>query len=288
MSVTKAIIPAAGLGTRMFSATKAIPKDMLPLLDMPIIEHIVRDAVYAGIDDILIVINRGKEAIINHFSQIEFVNNELIKKGKSKELLRVEKLSQLANIQFIYQEELKGLGDAILLGRTFAADDPVAIMLGDNILESYTERPVLRELIDVYKEHEASCIAIQEVPKEAVFKYGVMSGKPVSDRLFLTSEWVEKPLPAEAPSNYVVAGQYIFTPQIFEWLTLTKPGKNGEIQITDAMNQMAKKNEVFALLFDGKRHDMGNFLSYTKTIIDFALKDDGMRDELSEWLKERK
>ena len=270
MSVTKAIIPAAGLGTRMYPVTKVIPKEMLPLMNKPIIQHIIEDAVESGIREFLVVINPGKEAIINHFRKVDFVHNELKRKGKECALEKLNQLISKINLEYVYQNELRGLGDAIRLGAEFADNQSIAVILGDNILESYDDIPVLKQLIEIYEEYDASCVSIQRVPKQDVSRYGVMKGKNIEKGIYKSNGWIEKPKEAEAPSDLVVAGQYIFKPQIFDLLKTAKPGKNGEIQITDAMDQLARESDMYGYLFNGKRHDMGNLESYTRTCNYFA------------------
>lgn len=285
MSIRKAIIPAAGLGTRMYTSTKSIPKEMLPLMNRPIIEHIVRDAVRSGIEEILVIISRGKESIIDHFSPIEHINKELKKKDKFNAIIEIEELNNLCKMEYVYQEELRGLGDAILLAKDFVKQEGFAVLLGDNIVESYGDETTLQSMMMVYERFSSSCIGTQRVPLDIVHRYGVMDGVEIEEGLYRTRGWVEKPSANNAPSDIVVAGQYIFTPSIFDVLEHTPVGKNGEIQITDAMDRLAKNEQVFAYKINGKRHDMGNLLSYIKSTVEFALKDDKLRDPLSSWIE---
>jgi UTP--glucose-1-phosphate uridylyltransferase len=285
--IKKAIIPAAGWGTRMLPATKSIPKEMLPILDKPVIQYVVEEAANSGITDILIVISSGKRAIEEHFSNHFELEYTLKEKGKKAELETLRKIQDLANIHFVWQRELNGLGDAVRYGKTFVGKDPFAILLGDSILESNTNKPILLQMIEKFETHHASITAVREVPKALVSRYGIMSGMPTSDAdFFEVKEWIEKPSPEEAPSNLAVAGAYIFTPTIFELLEKTTPGKNNEIQLTDAMHALLQKEKMYALKFDGTRYDIGNRLDFIKTNLIFGLRSPEFGHDLKMWLKD--
>ena len=284
MKVKKALIPAAGFGTRFLPATKSIPKEMIPVVDKPVIQYVVEEAVNAGISDILIVISRGKRAIEEHFDSSMELEYILEKKGKEKELAEIRKISSLANIHFIYQKEMRGLGDAVLHGRHHIGDEPFAVLLGDTIVESNTEKPVLKELIETAEKNKASAIAVQQVPDEKVNRYGIMDGKNISENIYQVNKWVEKPDIKKAPSNLAIASRYVFTSTIFNILEKTKPGLNNEVQLTDAMHELLKKEKMYALKFNGTRYDIGNKLDFIKTNLLFGMRNEQIGKELKNWL----
>jgi UTP--glucose-1-phosphate uridylyltransferase len=282
--VTKAIIPAAGFGTRLLPIAKSIPKEMLPIVDKPVVQYVVEEAVASGITDILFIISRGKRAIEEYFHSLPELENELRAKGKSAELESVERLNSMARIQFVWQQEMRGLGDAVMHASSFVGNDPFAIMLGDCILESATERPVLGQLIDEFTAKHASVVALQHVPKEKVSRYGIAGGTMESDRLMKISTWVEKPSIEEAPSQLAVSARYIFTPTIFQTLAETKPGKGGEIQLTDAMRALLEKESTYGLHYNGQRHDIGNKVDFLKANLHYALQREDTSPELRAYL----
>lgn len=289
MKVRKAVIPAAGLGTRMLPATKSQPKEMLTIVDKPVIQYVVEDAVRSGIRDILIVIGKGKDAIKHHFDK-DFENSYYLeKKGKLKELEELRKISSLANIQFTLQKELNGLGDAVRYGAEFVGKEPFAVLLGDTILEPKSEQSVLAQLIDVFNTHGSSVIALEEVPTSLVSRYGIMGGKQIGrSSLYEVDQWIEKPQKDQAPSNLAIAGRYLFTPEIFKMLNKTTPGLNNEVQLTDAMRSLLLEQKMYGLRFEGKRYDIGNKLDFIKTNLLFGLHDDILGEELRIWLKNHK
>ncbi len=273
-TIRKAVIPAAGFGTRFLPASKSQPKEMLPIVDTPVIQYVVEEAVAAGITDILMVIGKGKRAIEEHFDRNFELEAELAEKGKQAELDAIRAISNLANIHFVWQKELKGLGDAILCARNHVGDEPFAVLLGDTLLES--DSPVTRQLIRAYERYQESIVALEEVNPAKVSRYGIVSGKEISQDILLVEDFVEKPAPEEAPSNLAIAGRYVLTPEIFETILRTPPGKNSEIQLTDAMRSLVASRAMYGMRFRGRRYDIGNKLDFLKTNIAFAL----MRDEL--------
>lgn len=286
MKVRKAIIPAAGLGTRMLPATKALPKEMLPIVDKPVIQYVVEEAVNAGITDILIVVGKGKRAIEEHFYRD--LEKEILLKGKGKTALAdsLREIADLANIHFVWQQEQNGLGDAIRYGKQHVGDEPFAVLLGDSIIESYNNTPVLKQMVEQFEKNQSSIVAVTEVPREIVNRYGVMSGeKTDTSNVFKVNDWVEKPAIEDAPSNLVVSGLYILTAKIFELLEDLPRGIGNEIQLTDAMRLLLKTEEMYAYHYDGKRYDIGNKLDFIKTNLLFGLRDENMKEDLREWLK---
>ena len=287
VKIRKAVIPAAGLGTRMLPATKSQPKEMLPIVDKPVIQYVVEEAVASGITDILIVIGKGKQAIENHFDK-NFENEYYLEqKGKIKELKELRNISKLANIHFALQIELNGLGDAVRYGRQYVGNEPFAVLLGDTILETSEGKPVLSQLIEYYSKYESSVIALEEVSNDMVSRYGVMGGQVVEkSKVYKVNEWIEKPSPEKTPSNLVIAGRYIFTPEIFEMLEKTPAGINNEVQLTDAMRLLLEIQPMYGLHFKGKRYDIGNKLDFIKTNLIFGLRNPDLGPELKKWLEE--
>ena len=281
--VRKAIIPAAGFGTRFLPASKSQPKEMLPIVDKPTIQYVVEEAAAAGITDILIIIGKGKRAIEEHFDRNFDLENELKTKNKKKELKTIQEISKLANIHFIRQKELNGLGDAVSYARHHVGTEPFAVLLGDTITRS--KEPVTKQLVDIYNRHKNSIIALEEVDPSIVGRYGVIDGKLISPDLYLIKNFIEKPSIKEAPSNLTIAGRYIFTPAIFDCISKTKPGKGGEIQLTDAMQMLIADKAIYGLKIKGKRYDIGNKLDFIKTNIEFGLERKEFGKDLKEYLK---
>lgn len=282
--IKKAVIPAAGLGTRFLPATKAQPKEMLPIVDKPAIQYIVEEAVQSGIEDILIITGRNKRAIEDHFDKSVELELTLEEKEDRELLDLVRNISSLANIHYIRQKEPKGLGHAIYCAKTFINNEPFAVLLGDDIVDSKT-KPCLQQLIDIYNEYGASIIGVQEVPKADVSKYGIVSGKMVDERLYKVNNLVEKPSIEDAPSNIAILGRYIIEPEIFEILEHTKPGAGGEIQLTDALKELSTKQDVYAYIFEGRRYDIGNKLGFLQATVEFALKREDLKDAFIAYLR---
>ena len=279
MKVHKAVIPAAGLGTRMLPASKSVPKEMLPMVDKPVLQYIVEEAVAAGIEDILIITNRGKGAMDDYFDYAPELERRLEASGKTAELAAVRRPAELANLYFIRQKETKGLGHAIGQARRFVGDEPFAILLGDDIMRA--ERPVIGQLIEAAEAYDASVIGVQQVPDEMVSKYGVIKAQPLGNKVFTVTDMQEKPALTEKFSNYAVLGRYVLKPEIFDLLDHQAPGVGGEIQLTDSIKTLCGKNKVLAVDFEGRRYDTGNLRGFLEATIDFALD----HPETGEWLK---
>ncbi|MCL4155498.1 UNVERIFIED_CONTAM: hypothetical protein GTU68_065578 [Idotea baltica] len=259
---------------------------MLPIVDKPTIQYVVEEAVASGITDILMVIGKGKRAIEEHFDRSFELELALEEKKKMKELEAIRKITNLADIHFIWQKELNGLGDAVRYGQSHVGNEPFVVLLGDTIMESHNKRPICRQLIDTYEKYKSSVVAMESVDPKLVYRYGVMGGKEIDSGIFQVEEWVEKPEPEDAPSNLVIAGRYLFTPDIFDYLKIIPRGKNNEIQLTDAMSLMLKEKAMYGLHFDGKRHDIGNKMDFIRTNLLFGLKRKDMTEELTAWVKE--
>lgn len=281
MKVRKAIIPAAGLGTRLLPNTKSIPKEMLPLVDKPVLQYIVEEAVAAGVEEILIITNRGKSPIEDYFDYAPDLEARLLSDGKEKEARTVREVADMADVYFLRQKETKGLGHAIWRAKSFVGDEPFGILLGDDIMLSDT--PVLKQLVDAAETNHCSAIAIREFPGEEICKYSsVKLEEKLSDRVYRIGDMNEKPTMAERLSNYAIMGRYVLTPAIFDILANTAPGRNNEIQLTDGMKQLCYVEPMCAVDFEGRRYDTGNLKGYLESIIDFALKN----EEAGEWLRQ--
>jgi len=283
--IRKAVIPAAGYGTRFLPITKSQPKEMIPIVDTPVIQYVVEEAVESGITDILMIIGKGKRAIEEHFDRSPLLEESLAEKGNFEMLEKIKKISRLANIYFVWQKEMNGLGDAIKYARHHVNNEPFAVLLGDTLVNGYGV-PVTKQLIDVYGQCQKSVVALEEVKPELVSRYGIIDGEPVSENVYKARNWIEKPSAAEAPSNLAIASRYIFTPEIFDYLDHIKPGKNNEVQLTDAMMEMVKKHDMYGLKFSGKRYDIGNKFGFLKTNIIYALNDPEIGEPVKKWLKE--
>jgi UTP--glucose-1-phosphate uridylyltransferase len=283
MKVKKAVIPAAGLGTRFLPVTKSMPKEMLPIIDKPAIHYVVEEATNSGINNILIVTARGKRAIEDYFDDAPELRMHLEKHGNSQQLKDLTAISRFAGIHFVRQGEPKGLGDAVLCAEKHCESEPFAVLLGDDIMKDHI--PCIKQLIDIFERTGSSVIAIQEVPKEDLCKYGIIKGKEQSDNLILLEDIIEKPKPEAAPSRFSSIGRYVFTPEIFDCLKRVTPGAKQEIQLTDGIRLLMKEQDVYACRYQGKRFDTGDKLGYIETIIEYALDDEGMRAHLCEFLK---
>ena len=281
--IRKAIIPAAGLGTRFLPATKAQPKEMLPIVDKPTIQYIIEEAVASGIEEILIITGRSKKCIEDHFDKSVELELELGKSGKEEMLKMVREISDMVDIHFIRQKEPRGLGHAISCAKTFVGNEPFAVLLGDDIV--YNEgKPCLKQLIDCYDEYKTSVLGVQTVEAKDVNKYGIVNGIHIEDRVYKVKGLVEKPPVEEAPSNVAILGRYIITPQIFKILEETKPGKGGEIQLTDALLKLIDEEAMYAYDFEGTRYDVGDKLGFLKATVEYALRREDLRDGFIEYL----
>jgi UTP--glucose-1-phosphate uridylyltransferase len=283
--IKKAVIPAAGFGTRFLPATKSQPKEMLPIVDKPTIQYVVEEAVEAGITDILMIIGKGKRAIEEHFDRNMELEYQLEEKKQFELLEEVRSITNLADIHFIWQKELNGLGDAIRYAQHHVNNEPFAILLGDTLIES-RYGSVTRQLIEVFDKYKGSVVALEEVEREVVSRYGIIGGSEVEENVFKVSDFIEKPSIEEAPSNLAIASRYIFTPKIFDYLKLVQPGKNNEIQLTDAMHLMLQDYNMYGLRFEGIRYDIGNKLDFLKTNVIYGSKREDLGADFIAWLKQ--
>jgi UTP--glucose-1-phosphate uridylyltransferase len=289
MRISKAVFPAAGLGTRFLPATKAQPKEMLPLVDKPLIQYVIEEAVGAGIRNITIITGRGKNAIEDHFDVSYELESELEKRGKDDLLSEVRQISNMINVSYVRQKEALGLGHAIWVSRDAVGNEPFAVLLGDDIIHS--DVPCMRQMIDVFEKLQASVIAMCEVPHSEIHHYGVIRGKPVegfNGRVYRVEDVVEKPPANEAPSNLAIIGRYILTPQIFGFLEKTRKGRGGEIQLTDGIRLLLEQQPVYAYMFDGTRYDAGDKLGFLKATVEFALRRDDLGNAFRAYLKSLK
>lgn len=283
--VKKAIIPAAGLGTRFLPATKSQPKEMLPIVDKPTLQYIIEEAIESGIEEILVVTGRNKKSIEDHFDRSVELELELEQKGKTEMLEMVRNISNMVDIHFIRQKEPKGLGHAIYCAKSFVGDEPFAVLLGDDIVDNST--PCLKQLIDAYDEYKTSILGVQQVSKEDTDKYGILDVKHIEDRVYKVKDMIEKPNVEDAPSNIAILGRYIITPTIFDILENQQPGKGGEIQLTDALKTLGSQEAIYAYNFEGRRYDVGDKLGFLEATIDFALKRPELRKGLIEYIKNK-
>lgn len=283
--IRKAVIPAAGFGTRFLPATKAMPKEMLPIVDKPTIQYIVEEILESGINEILIISGHAKRAIEDHFDSSPELERHLYEHGKIELLKEIERISSIT-VHYVRQKHMSGLGDAILCAKTFMDDESFGVILGDDIVYN-PKRPALKQLIDMYNETGSTILGCQEVEKEAVSSYGIIKGVPTeTSNLYRVEDMVEKPAIEEAPSRTAVLGRYVITPDIFPILEQTQPGKGGEIQLTDALRVMAKNSSVYAYNFEGRRYDVGNKLGFLEATVEFALRRKDLGGPFAEYLKQ--
>ena len=283
MTIKKAIIPAAGLGTRFLPATKAMPKEMLPILDKPTIQYIVEEAAKAGIEDIIIVTGKHKRAIEDHFDTQKELETNLYDKGKIELLEKVQYSTNLANIFYVRQKEQKGLGHAIFTAKQFIGNEPFAVVLGDDIVESDT--PAIRQLMYQYEETHKSVIGVQTVPASETHRYGIIAPQSQDGRRYEVEKFVEKPKQGTAPSNLAIMGRYVLSPKIFDYLENQTEGSGGEIQLTDAIERLNQDDRVYAYDFEGERYDVGEKIGFVKTTIEYALKDNEMKEEIKQYIQ---
>ncbi|MEW6408829.1 MAG: UTP--glucose-1-phosphate uridylyltransferase GalU [Nitrospirota bacterium] len=281
--IIKAVFPAAGLGTRFLPATKASPKEMLPLVDKPMIQYVVEEAVAAGIKEIIIITGRHKRAIEDHFDLAFELEETLKKKGETELLDEIKRIANMVTICYIRQKEQRGLGHAILCARHLVDNGPFAVMLGDDVIDS--SQPAIKQIIEIYKRFNASVIAIEKVDKKEVHRYGIIDAKPVGNGVYRIIDLVEKPKPKDAPSNLAIIGRYILTPEIFEMIEKTEPGKHREIQLTDALRMLARKRPIYACEFKGKRYDAGDKLGFLQATVELALKNKELGSAFRNYLK---
>ncbi len=285
MKVRKAIFPVAGLGTRFLPATKSSPKEMLALIDKPLVQYVVEEAVASGIEQIIFVTGRTKRAIEDHFDSSPELENHLAEKGKDDTLQAVRELSDMVDIYYVRQKKALGLGHAILCARDFIGNEPFAVLLGDDIIDAPT--PCLKQLLDVYEHYKGSVLALEQVPHEQISSYGCVAVNRITDRVMEVTDMVEKPQPAEAPSDLAIIGRYLLTPAIFPILAQQQPGRGGEIQLTDAIKRLSHDEAVYGCLFEGQRHDCGDKLGFLKATVDLALKRDEFKDDFAAYLRHR-
>ena len=281
--ITKAVFPAAGLGTRFLPATKASPKEMLPLVDKPLIQYVVEEAVSSGIEEVVLVTGRGKRAIEDHFDVAFELEEELKAKGKHKILTEVQRIADMVTFCYIRQKKALGLGHAVLTAKRVVGNDPFAVLLGDDIIDARV--PVLRQMMDVFRRYPATILAIQKVPRSQTHQYGIIDGKRIENGVYLVRDLVEKPAPEDAPSNLAIIGRYILTPEIFDALERTKPGKGGEIQLTDGLKILMERQPLYAYEFEGIRHDAGDKLGFLKATVEFGLKNAEFGGEFRDYLR---
>src|SRR5512142_1981562 len=284
--IKKAVLPAAGLGTRFLPATKASPKEMLPLVDKPLIQYVIEEAVASGIEEVVVITGRGKRAIEDHFDVAFELEEDLKAKGKHKLLSEVQRIANLVTFCYIRQKKALGLGHAVLTARRVVGDDPFAVLLGDDIIDARV--PALKQMMDVYQRYPATILAIQKVPKNQTKNYGIIAGRKIEDGVYLVTDLIEKPSPDEAPSNLAIIGRYILVPEIFDALENTQPGKGGEVQLTDGLRLRMKKLPIYAYEFTGVRHDAGDKLGFLKATVDFGLKNQEFGEAFRDYLKKLK
>lgn len=282
MRIKKAIIPAAGLGTRFLPATKAQPKEMLPIVDKPTIQYIIEEAVKSGIEQILIITGRNKNSIEDHFDKSFELEAQLKANGKDDLLELVENISNMVDIHYIRQKEPKGLGHAINCAKIFVGNEPFAVLLGDDVIKS--ETPCLKQLMDSFEKYNKTILGVQQVPRENISKYGIIKGEMIENNVYRIEDMVEKPSIEEAPSDIAILGRYIITPEIFDILSNTKPGKNNEIQLTDALKTLLTKEEIYACKFQGKRYDVGDKMGFLQATVEFALDRDDLKYDFRKYL----
>ncbi len=281
--ITKAVFPAAGLGTRFLPATKASPKEMMPLVDKPLIQYVVEEAVSSGIEEVVLITGRAKRAIEDHFDVAFELEEDLKAKGKHKLLSEVQRIANLVTFCYIRQKKALGLGHAVLTAKRVVGEEPFAVLLGDDIIDARV--PALKQMMDVYKRYPSTILAIQKVQKSQTAQYGVIDAKKIEDGVYLVKDLVEKPSPSEAPSNLAIIGRYILTPEIFDALERTRPGKGGEIQLTDGLRLVMQKQPIYAYEFSGTRHDAGDKLGFLKATVEFGLKNPEFGEDFRNYLR---
>lgn len=283
MKIKKAIIPAAGLGTRFLPATKSIPKEMLPIVDKPTIQYIVEEVIGSGIEDVLIITGRNKGSIEEHFDRAVELEDNLQQTNKEELLEEIRKISQMINIHTVRQKNPLGLGHAVYCAKSFVGNEPFAVLLGDDIVDS--QKPCLKQMMEMYEEYNSTILGVQQVALKDVSKYGIVSGQKINDRVYSVSDLVEKPDEENAPSDIAILGRYIITPKIFEILENTGRGVGGEIQLTDGLKKLCETEKVYAYIFEGRRYDVGSKIGFLEATVDFALKRDDLRDSFRSYLK---
>ncbi len=283
MKLRKAVIPVAGLGTRFLPATKTVPKELLPIVDIPSIQYVVQEAVDAGIEEIIFVTGRGKDAIEDHFDEAPELEQLLIERGNHEMAQTLRKIAEMTEVVSVRQKKPLGLGHAVLCARDLVGDEPFAVMLADDLIES--EVPGIRQLLDIFEETSESVIALMEVPQSEVHQYGVIQGREIKKRLYQVEATVEKPLAKDAPSRMAIIGRYVLRPEIFQILKNLAPGRGGEIQLTDGLSQLVRERKIFGCEFVGDRYDIGDKFGFVRATVAYALKRPDLRDKVLEYLK---
>ncbi len=282
MKIRKAVIPAAGLGTRFLPVTKSIPKEMLPIVDKPTIQYIVEEIIASGIEDVLIITGRNKGSIEEHFDRAIELEDNLEKTQKQELLEEVRKISRMINIHTVRQKDPLGLGHAVYCAKSFVGNEPFAVLLGDDVVDS--QKPCLKQMIEMFEQYNSTILGVQSVEWENVSKYGIVSGNKISDTVYSVKDLVEKPAKEKAPTNIAILGRYIITPKIFEILENTHKGVGGEIQLTDGLRELCNIEDVYAYTFEGRRYDVGSKIGFLEATVDFALKRDDLRDDFKAYL----
>ncbi len=282
--IHKAVIPAAGFGTRFLPATKSQPKEMLPIVDTPVIQYVVEEAVYAGISDLLMIIGKGKRSIEEHFDRSFQLESQLAAKGKTEELEAMRRISELAEIHFVWQKEMRGLGDAIYCARHHINDEPFVVLLGDTLIDA--DKPAAAQLVELHEEMQAPIILVEEVEPKKAGLYGIIDGDEIRPGVYRIRDFVEKPSPEKAPSNLAIAGRYLLTADIFDLIGQTRPDGGGEVQLTDALRELVKRRPMYGLKLNGRRCDIGNKDGFIRTNIEFALKRADMVEDISQYIKQ--
>ncbi len=283
MKLRKAVIPVAGLGTRFLPATKTVPKELLPIVDIPSIQYVVQEAVDAGIEEIILVTGRGKDAIEDHFDEAPELEQLLIERGNHEMAQTLRKIAEMTEVVSVRQKKPLGLGHAVLCARDLVGDEPFAVMLADDLIES--EVPGIRQLLDIFEETSESVIALMEVPQSEVHQYGVIKGREIKKRLYQVEATVEKPLAKDAPSRMAIIGRYVLRPEIFRILQNLPPGRGGEIQLTDGLAQLVRERKIFGCEFVGDRYDIGDKFGFVRATVAYALKRPDLKDKVLEYLK---
>ncbi len=283
MKIKKAVIPVAGLGTRFLPATKTVPKELLPIVDIPAIQYVVQEAVDSGISEVIFVTGRGKDSIEDHFDEIPELEQVLEERGQRETLQGLRRIAEMIEVVSVRQKRPLGLGHAVLCARDLVGDEPFAVFLSDDLIDASV--PCMRQLVEIFEEKKESVIALRRVPEQEVQKYGIVQGKQLSDRLYEVEDMVEKPRPQEAPSRMAIIGRYILRPEIFSLLDKVPPGRGGEIQLTDGISQLARQEKVYGYEFEGEHYDIGDKLGFVRATIAYALKRAELKEALKEYLR---
>ena len=286
MQIRKAVIPAAGFGTRFLPFSKSVPKELIPLVDRPVIQYVIEEAAAAGIEEILVILSSEKEAVIRHFNPVPELEKRLEERGKFDILQEITSLNKIAKIHYVYQQQLNGLGDAVLQAEAFCGSEPFAVLLGDTVMDSTVNRCVTGQLVDVFEQFGSSVVALEEVPLEKVSSYGIADGTMCAENVLDISRMVEKPAPENAPSRLAFAARYVFTPEIFDCLKQTPRGKDNELQLTDAMSRLLDNNKMYGCRISGKRYDLGSKLGFLKGTVEFGLRRPEFKEAFASFLRE--